>query len=142
MNEPANFGTNEKEPFYYNYMNHSKIPPLSCPDSEWDVPPYPTHAAFLWKSQLASKTLCMLALLGNGTQRHYNVKNLYGLSEAKITIQAQYKATKKRGLVVSRSTFPSNGRYAGHWLGDNTAQWEDLQAACIGVQEFNMFGIP
>ncbi|VDN22616.1 unnamed protein product, partial [Cylicostephanus goldi] len=37
------------------------------------------------------------------------------------------------------STFPSGGRYAGHWLGDNTATWEDLQSAVIGAQEFNMF---
>ncbi|KHJ78255.1 glycosyl hydrolase, family 31 [Oesophagostomum dentatum] len=41
-----------------------------------------------------------------------------------------------------RSTFPSSGRFTGSWLGDNSAIWEDLQAAVIGAQEFNMFGIP
>ncbi|VDK57865.1 unnamed protein product [Cylicostephanus goldi] len=41
-----------------------------------------------------------------------------------------------------RSTFPSTGRYAGHWLGDNSATWEDLQSAVIGAQEFSMFGFP
>ena len=41
-----------------------------------------------------------------------------------------------------RSTYPSSGKYAGHWLGDNTARWEDLRTAIIGAQEFNMFGIP
>ncbi|RCN39871.1 hypothetical protein ANCCAN_11917 [Ancylostoma caninum] len=41
-----------------------------------------------------------------------------------------------------RSTFPSSGHYGGHWLGDNTATWADLRSAAIGVQEFNMFGIP
>lgn len=30
----------------------------------------------------------------------------------------------------------------GHWLGDNRAQWDDLRTTIIGVQEFNMFGIP
>lgn len=45
-------------------------------------------------------------------------------------------------LTPFRSTFPSSGRYAGHWLGDNTARWEDLRTAIIGAQEFNIFGIP
>ncbi|CAJ0607276.1 unnamed protein product [Cylicocyclus nassatus] len=150
MNEPANFGTNEDNPFYYTdtSLAHSKIPPLKCTvvgeGWEWDAPPYPTHAVFIdeGRSHLCSKTLCMNAVLGGGKQRFYNVKNLYGLSEAIVTSQAQYKATKKRGFVVSRSTFVSNGHYAGHWLGDNSAQWEDLRAGIIGVQEFNMFGIP
>ena len=44
--------------------------------------------------------------------------------------------------MLFRSTFPSTGHYAGHWLGDNTARWEDLQTSVIGAQEFNMFGIP
>lgn len=34
----------------------------------------------------------------------------------------------------SRSTYPSSGRYAGHWLGDNTATWEDLRSAVVGAQ--------
>ena len=41
-----------------------------------------------------------------------------------------------------RSTFAGSGHYGGHWLGDNSATWEDLKAAIIGVQEFNLFGIP
>ncbi|KHJ93573.1 glycosyl hydrolase, family 31, partial [Oesophagostomum dentatum] len=150
MNEPANFGTNEEEPFYFKHANHKNSAPLFCPkddngkDAEWDMPPYKTHAVFIdkGKTQLASKTLCMLAVQANGTQRFYNVKNLYGLSESIATQIAQHEATGKRGAVISRSTFVSSGRYAGHWLGDNAATWEDLQAAVIGVQEFNMFGIP
>ncbi|CAJ0608576.1 unnamed protein product [Cylicocyclus nassatus] len=150
MNEPAAFGTNEERPWYFDNPDHPNITPLKCPidptkkDSQWDVPPYATHAVWRWgkDAHLSNKTMCMLALQGNGKYRHYDVKNIYGWSEAKATLQAQYKATGKRGVVVSRSTFPSGGRYAGHWLGDNSATWADLQSAVIGAQEFNMFGYP
>jgi hypothetical protein len=45
-------------------------------------------------------------------------------------------------LFLLRSTFASSGKYVGHWLGDNTAEWRDLKASIIGIMEFNMFGIP
>uniref|UniRef100_F1KX94 Sucrase-isomaltase n=1 Tax=Ascaris suum TaxID=6253 RepID=F1KX94_ASCSU len=51
-------------------------------------------------------------------------------------------ATSKRPLVLTRSSFPSGGRYAGHWLGDNLAAWGDLQVSISGIQDFSMFGIP
>uniref|UniRef100_A0AC34GMJ0 Uncharacterized protein n=1 Tax=Panagrolaimus sp. ES5 TaxID=591445 RepID=A0AC34GMJ0_9BILA len=84
----------------------------------------------------------MFATTMRGTQRFFDTKNLYGLSETISTYQAVKEVRGKRGAVVTRSTFPSSGRYAGHWLGDNTARWEDLQTSVIGAQEFNMFGIP
>ncbi|KAK6734132.1 hypothetical protein RB195_017733 [Necator americanus] len=118
MNEPANFGTNEAKPWYFDNPDHPNISTLYCPlegpDSSWDMPPYQTHGVWLFgnNSFLAQKTLSL------------------------------YAATSKRGVIVSRSTFASAGRYAGHWLGDNAAQWEDLQTSVIGVQEFNLFGIP
>uniref|UniRef100_A0A158P7E8 Gal_mutarotas_2 domain-containing protein n=1 Tax=Angiostrongylus cantonensis TaxID=6313 RepID=A0A158P7E8_ANGCA len=151
MNEPANFGTNVPNPWYFHSKDHPNIEPLMCPssssakDNEWDMPPYKTHSVYNYKevgAYLATKTLCMMAVQANGTQRFYNVKNLYGWSEARATQQALQKATGKRGTVISRSTFPSSGRYAGHWLGDNSATWQDLQTSIIGAQEFNIFGIP
>ncbi|VDM81962.1 unnamed protein product [Strongylus vulgaris] len=149
-NTPANFGTNQGHPWYFDSPDHPDDAALMCPmveggkDAEWDMPPYKTHSVYYYGqgTYLASKTLCMLAVQANGTQRFYNLKNLYGWSEAKATQQAMHKATGKRGAVISRSTFPSSGRFAGHWLGDNTATWADLQSAVIGAQEFNMFGIP
>uniref|UniRef100_A0A7I4Y3Y9 P-type domain-containing protein n=1 Tax=Haemonchus contortus TaxID=6289 RepID=A0A7I4Y3Y9_HAECO len=148
MNEPANFGTNEANPWYFDSPDHPDDQPLMCPmnstDGEWDMPPFKTHAVYNYGqgAYLATKTLCMLGVQANGTERFYNLKNLYGWSEAKATQQAQHAATGKRGAVISRSTFSSSGRFAGHWLGDNTARWEDLQTSVIGVQEFNLFGIP
>ncbi|CAD6197216.1 unnamed protein product [Caenorhabditis auriculariae] len=148
MNEPSNFGTNDPHPWYFDNPDHPNAAPLFCPmNNSWDMPPYLTHS--VWRfgdastgAYLATNTLCLLAVQANNQQRFYNTKNLYGLSEAISTQQALFQSTGKRGAVVSRSTFPSAGRYAGHWLGDNTARWEDLRTSVIGAQEFNLFGIP
>ena len=49
---------------------------------------------------------------------------------------------EKRGLVVTRSTFPGSGELAGHWLGDNFAEWPMMHHSIVGMLEFNLFGIP
>lgn len=41
--------------------------------------------------------------------------------------------TKERGIVVTRSTYPSSGKWSGHWLGDNTAAWNQLDKSIIGT---------
>lgn len=46
---------------------------------------------------------------------------------------ALLNVTGNRGIVVTRSTYPSSGRWAGHWLGDNTAAWDQLYKSIIGV---------
>lgn len=38
----------------------------------------------------------------------------------------------KRPFVISRSTFPSQGQYSGHWLGDNQSQWKDMYYSIPG----------
>ena len=48
------------------------------------------------------------------------------------------KATGKRGIVISRSTYPSSGRYGGHWLGDNDSFWRNLHDSVIGKTEFQV----
>ncbi|GMS93692.1 hypothetical protein PENTCL1PPCAC_15867, partial [Pristionchus entomophagus] len=148
MNEPSSFGTNEDHPFFFDDSDHPNIEPLRCPtsgpDADWDIPPYQTEAVYHYGfgSILATKTVCMRAVQGRGALRLYDTHNLYGWSESRATQKAVYQATGKRGVVISRSTYPSSGRYAGHWLGDNTATWQDLRSAVIGAQEFNLFGIP
>ena len=47
--------------------------------------------------------------------------------------RAVQEVTKERGIVITRSTFPTSGRWAGHWLGDNTAAWDQLGKSIIGV---------
>ncbi|KAI1730110.1 glycosyl hydrolases family 31 domain-containing protein [Ditylenchus destructor] len=53
-----------------------------------------------------------------------------------------YSTLPMRHLRRCVSTFVGSGHYAGHSLGDNFAQWNDLRTSIIGVQEFNFFGIP
>ncbi|CAM4428282.1 unnamed protein product [Leuciscus chuanchicus] len=47
-----------------------------------------------------------------------------------------------RSMVFTHSSFPGVGKYAGHWLGDNGATWNDIKWAIPGMLEFNLFGIP
>uniref|UniRef100_A0A9J2PS95 P-type domain-containing protein n=1 Tax=Ascaris lumbricoides TaxID=6252 RepID=A0A9J2PS95_ASCLU len=43
---------------------------------------------------------------------------------------------------LSRSTFPSSGRYAGHCFAADSTGWAGLRGSIIAAQEFNLFGIP
>ncbi|XP_056906491.1 sucrase-isomaltase, intestinal isoform X3 [Takifugu flavidus] len=93
---------------------------------------------------LNHKTLCMNSeqILSDGKKvRHYDVHSLYGWSQTQPTYDAMLNVTGKRGIVVTRSTFPSSGKWAGHWLGDNTAGWDQLYKSIIGMMEFSLFGI-
>lgn len=122
MNEPANFVKGKVN---------------GCSKNKWDYPPYKPR---IIGNIMAEKTVCMNALQTDNL--HYNVHSLYGWSQSRVTLEAARKSTGKRSLVISRSTFPSSGKYAGHWLGDNNASWDQLYASIIGMLEFNLFGIP
>lgn len=52
---------------------------------------------------------------------------------------ALLNVTGKRGIVVTRSTYPSSGKWAGHWLGDNNASWDQLYKSIIGTQKHTVF---
>uniref|UniRef100_A0A7E4W746 P-type domain-containing protein n=1 Tax=Panagrellus redivivus TaxID=6233 RepID=A0A7E4W746_PANRE len=144
MNEPANHGTNNKRSTKDNPSNI----PLECPrngsDSALDMPPYKTQGVYIWgdSTTMASNTLCMIASTMRGQNTFYNTKSLYGYSESVATWTALEKSRGKRAAIISRSTFPGTGTVGGHWLGDNRAEWDDLRTSIIGIQEFNMFGMP
>uniref|UniRef100_A0A183U8D6 Autophagy-related protein 18d-like n=1 Tax=Toxocara canis TaxID=6265 RepID=A0A183U8D6_TOXCA len=91
---------------------------------------------------LSSKTLCMIGATCRGKMRFYDTKNLYGLSQSIATFNALAKISTTRKILVARSTYPSSGRYSGHWLSSRSAGWDDLRGSIVTVQEFNLFGIP
>uniref|UniRef100_A0A4W4HER0 alpha-glucosidase n=1 Tax=Electrophorus electricus TaxID=8005 RepID=A0A4W4HER0_ELEEL len=130
MNEPASFV-------------HGTVWEKCLGPSVYDHPPYMPRLES--KEQgLNHKTLCMNSqqVLPDGTAvKHYDVHNLYGWSHTKPTYDALQQVTGKRGIVVTRSTYPSSGQWAGHWLGDNSASWDQLYKSIIGMMEFSLFGI-
>ncbi|XP_068224181.1 sucrase-isomaltase, intestinal-like [Palaemon carinicauda] len=134
MNEPANFNTNMGNGF------------LSCPENNLDSPPYPTMMVRVGDSEskrISDHTICMSGNQTDGTYVHYDVHSLYGWSESEATFKAlEALFVKKRPVILSRSTFPGSGKYAFHWLGDNSAEWDHMQMSIIGMLDFNMFGIP
>ncbi|XP_006891565.1 PREDICTED: sucrase-isomaltase, intestinal-like [Elephantulus edwardii] len=129
MNEPSSFvnGTTTNQ----------------CRNESLNYPPYFPELTKRTDG-LHFRTMCMETeqILSDGSSvLHYDVHNLYGWSQVKPTYDALQKVTGKRGIVISRSTFPTAGQWAGHWLGDNYAEWTNLDKSIIGMMEFSLFGI-
>ncbi|XP_058387661.1 maltase-glucoamylase isoform X2 [Diceros bicornis minor] len=128
MNEPSNFVDGSV---------------WGCRDETLNNPPYMPYLESR-DSGLSNKTLCMESeqVLPDGSVvRHYDVHSLYGWSQTRPTYEAVQEVTGQRGIIITRSTFPSSGRWGGHWLGDNTAEWDQLKKSIIGMMEFSLFGI-
>ncbi|XP_037059518.1 probable maltase-glucoamylase 2 [Peromyscus leucopus] len=129
MNEPSNFVDGSVN---------------GCRNEILNKPPYMPYLEGRDRG-LSSNTLCMESeqILPDGSRvQHYDVHSLYGWSQTRPTYEAVQEVTGERGVVITRSTFPSSGRWAGHWLGDNTAAWDQLGKSIIGMMEFSLFGIP
>uniref|UniRef100_A0AAV2LKQ6 Uncharacterized protein n=1 Tax=Knipowitschia caucasica TaxID=637954 RepID=A0AAV2LKQ6_KNICA len=122
MNEPSNFLDGSTN---------------GCPDNNIENPPYTPGVL---GRLLRSKTVCASAQ--QKLSSHYNLHSLYGLHEAKATSSALTRLLGKRPFIISRSSFPGQGQYSGHWLGDNRSQWKDMAASIAGILSFNIFGMP
>ncbi|KAK7820953.1 hypothetical protein U0070_026011, partial [Myodes glareolus] len=109
-----------------------------CAVNELNYPPFTPD---ILDKLLYSKTLCMDAVQNWGKQ--YDVHSLYGYSMAIATEKAVEKVfPNKRSFILTRSTFAGSGRHAAHWLGDNTASWEQMEWSITGMLEFGLFGMP
>lgn len=122
MNEPASFVQGSVE---------------GCPDSDLEYPPYTPKVV---GGQLNSGTLCMSAQQSLST--HYNLHNMYGLTEAYATHRALVNVRGKRPFVLSRSSYPGIGRFSGVWTGDVRSNWDQLQYSIPAVLMFSLFGVP
>uniref|UniRef100_A0A8C0E258 Lysosomal alpha-glucosidase n=1 Tax=Balaenoptera musculus TaxID=9771 RepID=A0A8C0E258_BALMU len=122
MNEPSNFVRGSVD---------------GCPNSNLENPPYVPGVV---GGTLRAATIC-----ASGHQflsTHYDLHNLYGLTEAFASHRALVKARGTRPFVISRSTFAGHGQYAGHWTGDVWSSWEQLSYSVPEILLFNLLGVP
>ncbi|XP_023943478.1 sorting nexin-14 [Bicyclus anynana] len=121
MNEPSNFLSGSM----YGDCEAEELPykPVAVPEEG-----------------LKYKTLCMDAK--HYGARHYDVHNVYALAEAIVTHQALSDVRDKRPFIISRASFPSLGRWAGHWSGDVFSRWHDMRMSIPALLSFSIFGVP
>ncbi|KAK9880765.1 hypothetical protein WA026_013086 [Henosepilachna vigintioctopunctata] len=122
MNEPSNF--------YSGSIT-------GCPKNNLENPPYIPNVD---GGFLNYKTMCMSCKHYVGL--HYDVHNLYGFTEAIVTNFALAEIRGKKPMVISRSTFPGHGHYAGHWSGDVVSSWTDMKFTIPKLLSFSLYGIP
>ncbi|KAG6370671.1 glycoside hydrolase family 31 protein [Boletus reticuloceps] len=109
------------------------------PNVNINNPPYAIHNGY---GGLSQHTLATNATHSGG-YIELDVHNLFGMMEEKTTHLALQTILKgKRPFLISRSTFPSSGRWTGHWLGDNYSKWEYMHLSIQGILQFQIFQIP
>ncbi|KAG1879989.1 glycoside hydrolase family 31 protein [Suillus subluteus] len=102
-------------------------------------PPYAIHNA---AGSLNQHSLATNATHSGGYV-DLDVHNMFGLMEEKAThLAIQSILPEKRPFLISRSTFPSAGKWTGHWLGDNFSLWQYMYLNIQGVLQFQIYQIP
>lgn len=77
-------------------------------------------------------TICPSARQAAGS--HYDLHNMYGFTETMVTNAALRSVRPKlRPFIISRSTFPGQGRYGGHWTGDIRSDWDAMKYSISGL---------
>ncbi|KAI9062325.1 glycoside hydrolase family 31 protein [Trametes sanguinea] len=91
---------------------------------------------------LSNNTVSTNATHANGAVE-LDAHNLWGLMEEKATHLSLLDIHPgRRPFMISRSTFPSSGKWTGHWLGDNISKWRYMHLSIQGVLQFQLFQIP
>ncbi|THH14082.1 hypothetical protein EW146_g6217 [Bondarzewia mesenterica] len=102
-------------------------------------PPYAIHNGF---GPLSTRTLATNATHSGGYVE-LDVHNIFGYMEERATNLALRQVHPgQRPFIISRSTFPSSGKWTGHWLGDNYSNWTYMAYSIQGVLQFQLFQIP
>ncbi|OCH87271.1 hypothetical protein OBBRIDRAFT_736445 [Obba rivulosa] len=102
-------------------------------------PPYALHNGFgpLWVHTIATNATHA------GGFAELDVHNMWGMMEERAThLALQTLQPGKRPVLISRSTFPSSGKWTGHWLGDNYSKWQYMHFNIQGALQFQLFQIP
>ncbi|KAI9066533.1 glycoside hydrolase family 31 protein [Trametes sanguinea] len=108
-------------------------------DVDLNTPPYAIHNG---DGNIAFHTVSPNATHAGGIV-DLDVHNMWGMMEEKATHLALLQIyPKKRPFLIARSTFPSSGKWTGHWLGDNFSKWAYLYYNIQGVLQFQLFQIP
>lgn len=72
----------------------------------------------------------------------FDAHSLFGFTESRATSSYFAQHLQQRPFIIARSTFPTHGRYASKWLGDNFSGWDWMGYSIAGVFDMQMFGIP
>ncbi|KAI0816891.1 glycosyl hydrolases family 31-domain-containing protein [Trametes gibbosa] len=109
------------------------------PGVDLNSPPYAIHNG---DGFLSTHTVSTNVTHASGVVE-LDVHNLWGLMEEKATHLGLLSLHPgKRPFLISRSTFPSSGRWTGHWLGDNISKWQYMAFSIQGVLQFQLFQVP
>ncbi|GAB6030870.1 hypothetical protein CHUAL_007705 [Chamberlinius hualienensis] len=114
----------------------------SCEHNHWNYPPYcPPVLGSPPEGKLFDKTICMDAKQIGGLQ--YDIHSLFGYTMSKTTFNSLVSGfPQRRPFVFTRSQYAGTAPYAHHWLGDNESTFLQLRDSIVGIQEYNIFGIP
>ncbi len=107
-------------------------------NNKYDFPPYAIKNAL---GNIGTKTMPPSAYHYNNIS-HYDVHNLYGLSEQIATNKALTEIRGERPFLLTRSSFLSSGVHTAKWTGDNQATWDDLKSSIVSIADFSLFGVP
>lgn len=77
------------------------------------------------------------ALIHQNGLAEYDTHNLFGAMMSATSRNAMLsRRPTLRPMIITRSTFAGSGRHVGHWLGDNSATWDDYLISISGLLEF------
>ncbi|RCK64212.1 Glucoamylase 1 [Candida viswanathii] len=106
-----------------------------------NYPPYAINN-MINNHDLAARQISPNATHADGTLE-YDIHNLYGFLEEKAIHEALLSVRpNKRPFIIGRSTFSGAGKYAGHWGGDNVADYYMMYFSIPHALSMGFFGLP
>jgi alpha-glucosidase len=103
---------------------------------------YPPYVINNSNGALGGQALSPDAVHADGTQE-YDTHNTYGAEIIKATYNGlQSVFPGKRPFIIARSNFAGSGSFAGHWGGDNNAQWLYMYYSIPQALSHSLFGFP